>query len=122
MKKVYIDDFCNDLNYRSVVLFIDTRLDLEEVLSRLEYDNVGHLYRFDWIRDNRLFYIENCDLQEVTIREEYNELLELLENYYSVVLLKKDSKDFYIEVPDILELRNATSNEEVLENDRNLLR
>lgn len=118
MNKVYIDDFCNDLNYKSVVLFIDIRLDLEEVLSRLKYDNVGHLHRFNCVRDNRLFYIENCDLQEVTIREGYNELLELLENDYSVVLLKKDSKDFYIEVPDILELRNATNNEEVLENDR----
>lgn len=60
--------------------------------------NVNHLYRFDSVRENRLFYIENCDLQDVTINSSQNELLDLLENDYSIFQLKKDNAGFYMKV------------------------
>lgn len=102
MNKVYIKDFCEDLNYKGVVLFVDSEIDLDDLYGRLKRDNLGHLYRFESVRENRLFYIENCDLQDVTINPGWNELLELVENDYSILQLKTDHDGFYIVTPDIL--------------------
>lgn len=102
MNKIYIKDFCEDLNYREVVLFVDSEIDLDDLYDRLKRDELSHLYRFESIRENRLFYIENCDLQDVTINSGWNELLELVENDYSILQLKKDHDGFYIVTPDIL--------------------
>lgn len=102
MNKVYIKDFCEDLNYREVVLFVDSEIDLDDLYGRLKRDNLSHLYRFESVRENRLFYIENCDLQDVTINPGWNELLELVENDYSILQLKKDHDGFYVVTPDIL--------------------
>lgn len=106
MRKVYIEDFCEYLNYRNVTLFVDSEVNLDELLSRLDKDLVNHLYRFDCVRHNRLFYIENCDLQEVTMNQDWDELLELVANGHSVLHLKKDDRGFYIDVPDLFDLRN----------------
>lgn len=103
MKKVYIDDFCEDLNYEGVVLFIDTDIDLDALLECMKRDKVGHLYRFDGVKDNRLFYIENCDLQNVTIRSNWNELYELIEDDFSILHLKQEINGrYYIHVPACL--------------------
>lgn len=107
MKKVYIEDFCEDLNYHAVTLFVDPEVNLDKLFSQLDNDLVNHLSRFDCVRENRLFYIANCDLQDVTITPRWNELLMLLEEGYSVLHLKQDDRGFYIVVPDIYELRNA---------------
>lgn len=107
-KKVYITDFCEDLNYKSIILFIDDTVDLDELLIRLRKDNIGHMYRFDCVRDNRLFYVENCDLQNVstTVNPHWNELLDLLDDEYSILQLKKDRDGYYIAVPDALTYLN----------------
>lgn len=107
MERVYIDSFIDDLNYRAVILHVDQDIDLNELYIRLNDDNVNHLYRFDSVRDNRLFYIENCDLQDITIKPTWNELLELIESEYSVLNLKKDANGYYIVVPDNHEMRRA---------------
>lgn len=99
--KTYITDFCEDLNYQGVVLYVDSEIDLEDLLNHLKAANVSHLYRFDCVRENRLFYIENCDLQDVTIDSNQNELLDLLENDYSIFELKKDNAGFYIKVSNL---------------------
>lgn len=103
MKKAYIEDFCEDLNYHAVTLFVDPEVNLDELLARLEKDLVNHLYRFNSVRENRLFYIENCDLQDVTINQKWNELLYLLDEGHSILHLKKDESGFYIVVPDVYE-------------------
>lgn len=107
MERIYIRDFIDDLNYHAVVLFVDSETDLDELLSKLEEDCVSHLYRFNCVRENRLFYIENCDLQNVTIDRDWNELMLLIDDGYSILHLKKDISGFYIIVPDVYEMRRA---------------
>lgn len=107
MKRVYIHDFIDDLNYHAIVLYVDPEVNLDELLFKLTLDSVSHLYRFDCVRENRLFYIENCDLQDVTINSDWNELLDLISEGHSILHLKKDISGFYVVVPDIYELRRA---------------
>ena len=107
MDRIYIHDFVDELNYRAVILYVDLEVDLDELLSKLKEDLVNHLYRFNSVRENRLFYIENCDLQDVTINSNWNELLDLLSEGHSVLQLKKDISGFYAVVPDIYEMRRA---------------
>lgn len=97
MKNYHIRDFCEELNYTSIILYIHEEVDLQALYARLESDQVNHLYRFDAVKANRLFYIENCDLQAVDNRE----VAELFDNGYSVLQLRKDSNGFSIKVPDL---------------------
>lgn len=107
MEKIYIYNLIDDLNYHAVVLYVDSEVNLDELLSKLKKDLVSHLYRFDSVKENRLFYIENCDLQDVTINSNWNELLDLLGEGYSILHLKRDIYGFYVVVPDIYEMRKA---------------
>lgn len=106
MKKLYIENFCDDLNYREVVLFVDDSVNFDELLARLNEDCVSHLYRFECVRENRLFYIENCDLQNVTIVPDWNELFSLVQNDYTILHLKQDDTGFYIVIPDMIALQD----------------
>lgn len=104
MKKVYITDFCGDLNYTNVVLHVDDGFleqDWDDLLDTMRSSKLSHMYRFDMVRGNRLFYVENCDLQDVTLNEDWDELYELLQNDYNILQLKRDSRGFYVPVPDI---------------------
>ena len=67
MEKIYIHDFIDDLNYHAVVIYVDSNMVLDELYLKLREDSVSHLCRFDSVRENKLFYIENCDLQDVSI-------------------------------------------------------
>lgn len=107
MKRVYITDFCEDLNYKRVTLFIEPEVDLDELRKRLSKDRISHLYRFETVRENRLFYVENCDLQDVTITPSWNELLDLLEEGHSILRLGKDGTGYYIVTPDNYEMKKA---------------
>lgn len=109
MERIYIRDFINDLNYNAVVVYVDSNKILDELYLKLREDSVNHLYRFESVRKNKLFYIENCDLQDVTINSDWNELFELIENGYSIVHLMMDISGFYIVVPDVYEMRKAVS-------------
>lgn len=99
--KIYIANFIEILNYRHIILYVDPEVSFDELYSALVRDNVNHLYSFPTVLRNRLFYIENCDLQSITISRVRNDLLFLLGHGYSVVHLKKDESGFYIVVPDI---------------------
>ena len=109
MERIYIHNFVDDLNYRAVILYVDSEVNLDDLLSELKKDYVNHLNRFDSVRENRLFYIENCDLQDITINSNWNELLDFLNEGHSVLHLKKDASGFYLVVPDIFEMREAVS-------------
>ena len=53
---------------------------------------MNHLYSFHVVLLNRMFYIENCDLQIISSE---SELFELIDNDYSVKILYKDKNGFY---------------------------
>ena len=97
MKKEYINDFCEELNYTDVILYIHEEINFLDLCEKLKKDNVGHMYRFNLIKSNRLFYIENCDLQDVDDKE----LFDLLYNEYAILQLRKDSVGYYVKVPDL---------------------
>ena len=98
MGKYCIHDFCEELNYTDIILYVHEEINFQELYKRLKSDLVNHLYRFDSVKANRLFYIENCDLQNV----DNEEIAELFDNGYSVLQLRKDSDGFFIKVPDLL--------------------
>lgn len=103
MKKIYIKDFCEDLNYRQVILYIDPEVNITRLRNKLKNDNVNHLYAFDWVITNRLFYIENCDLQYCSFDANFG-LINLLDEGFSILHLKADEIGFYIVVPDVEKL------------------
>ena len=100
--RFYIDDFVEDLNYRKIILSFGD-VDPEKLKSKLVADNVNHINRFDTCCIyNKLFYIENCDLQDVDTEhgDEFgNSLLYLISDGYVVYSLKYDSleKRYFIE-------------------------
>lgn len=94
--RFYIDDFVEELNYRKIILSFGN-VDPEKLKSKLEKDNTGHISRFDrYCISNKLFFIENCDLQEVDTQVEPPEIYGnsfqslVIEEGYSVVALHYD--------------------------------
>lgn len=92
-KKHYIKDFVEDFNYSGDILYVSDSVNLDHLIAKLKKDNLNHLYSFHVVLLNRMFYIENCDLQ--TISSE-SELLELIGNDYSVKILYKDKNGYFI--------------------------
>lgn len=96
--RFYIDDFVEDLNYCKIILSIGD-VDPEKLKSKLEDDKVGHISRFDrYCISNKLFFIEDCDLQEVDTQVEPPEIYGNSFQYlvvsegYSVVALHYDEQ------------------------------
>lgn len=103
--KIYIEDFVEDLNYRKVILSIGG-VDSEKLYSRLKQDCVNHLNRFRGCLENKLMFIENCDLQDVDTDHGYefgNSLLYLIaDEGFSVCPLHYDiDSDRYFIKTDI---------------------
>lgn len=92
-KKYYIKDFVEDFNYSGVILYVSDSVNLEHLRAKLKKDNLSHLYSFDVVLLNRMFYIENCDLQIISSE---SELFELFDNDYSVKILHKDKNGYFI--------------------------
>lgn len=98
-ERIYIEDFCEDLNYRNVILYIG-EVNSNNLLKALERDKVNKLYRLDYaldggsIPDRRNFiYIENCDLQNLNYSA-----FEYIEDGYDIYILYEDemSGKFYV--------------------------
>lgn len=106
MSKIYIEDFCEDLNYQGCILYIDDDIDLDSLYDRLQSDMVNHLYRYEIIRQTRMFYVENCDLQEVNDEQDLIELI--ADENGTVFRLKEDSNGYYLHIPSFIE--NQMSN------------
>lgn len=100
MSRIYINDFCEDLNYQGVVLYIGN-VDTDKLLEKLKKDYVNHLNRFKSVLENKLMFIENCDLQDVDTDNptEYgNSILYLLEeNYVIYPLMYDEGVGYYVE-------------------------
>lgn len=91
--KIYIDDFVEDLNYRRVILYIES-VDVDKLYSKMCEDRVNHMNRFDGVLYNKLMFVENCDLQDVDTDhwDEYgNSLIYLLSAGYVVYPLWYDA-------------------------------
>jgi hypothetical protein len=95
-KRIYIHDFCEDLNHHKIILYIGD-VDLSAFRARLEEDDINHMYRFDCIinsdEERYLMYIENCDLQNLTWP-----VYEYILDGYSIVTLEEDPSGYYIEL------------------------
>ena len=94
--KIYINDFCEDLNYQGIILYIGL-VDSNKLLEALEQDNVNHCYRFLFATSNNdptmknFICIENCDLQDLDYP-----IYEYMEDGYDVYCLYEDDKGFYV--------------------------
>ena len=67
--KNYITDFCEDLNYKNICLYIGyLEIDeLKKLRTRLfsEPSYLNKQYRWEYIiHGSKFFYVENCDLQD----------------------------------------------------------
>ena len=91
--KFRIDDFCEDLNYHNVILYIGN-VDTTKLLDRLKKDDVNHLCRFDQVLNtNNLIYIENCDLQTI----DFDIVNDYVDEGFIVAPLKVDSEGYYFD-------------------------
>lgn len=93
ISKYYIKDFVEDFNYSGVILYVSDSVNLEHLRAKLKKDNLNHLYSFDVVLLNRMFYIENCDLQIISSE---SKLFELFNNDYLVKILYKDKNGYFI--------------------------
>lgn len=96
--KIYINNFCEDLNYKSIILYIGN-VDPTKFLKRLNKDLVNKGYRLDYaLNDDRMpgrknfIYIENCDLQNLDYP-----VHEYIEDGYNIYILYEDIDGYYIE-------------------------
>lgn len=96
-ERIYINDFCEDLNYKGVILYIG-EVDPVDLLKALERDKVNKLHRLEYALKNGdssredFIYVENCDLQDLDWP-----LHEYLMEGYHVYILKEDSGKYYVE-------------------------
>lgn len=101
MSKIYIEDFCEDLNYHGIIIYIGEEVDLDKLYEKLCNDHINHMYRYETVRENRIFYVENCDLQDII---DLNELFELLDDEQTCVLkLDKDTDGYFVNMPSSIE-------------------
>lgn len=97
-ERIYINDFCEDLNYRGVILYIGN-INHVGLRKALERDRVNKLYRFDYALNDPsaackdFIYVENCDLQNLDYP-----VHEYMEEGYDVYILHEDAGKYYVEM------------------------
>lgn len=102
--KNYIEDFCEDLNYQGIVLYIgELEDDAKQLLEKqlFEKDFINKHWRYtDFLSYTNMFYIENCDFQ--TFEASWDLASVLLENTYKFYELRYDYKlkKFYYETEE----------------------
>ena len=96
-QRIYIEDFCYDLNYQGVILYIGN-VDSNRLREALVKSMVNKIYRldfaleFDDLAKKNFIYVENCDLQELCYP-----VYEYLKDGYDVYVLHEDSAGkFYV--------------------------
>lgn len=97
--KIYIDDFVDDLNYRGAILYVGN-VDPAKLLNKLKEDNLNKTYRFEWVLDsNKLFYVENCDLHDMSEYKTLESILECLKYGQVIYPLRyeKENDRYYVE-------------------------
>ena len=95
--RIYIDNFCEDLNYKNIILYIG-EVNSSRLLEAFERDLINKCYRLDYALTDRVasrrnfIYIENCDLQNLDYP-----LHEYMQEGYNVYILHEDAGKYYIE-------------------------
>ena len=93
-KKYYIEDFVEEFDYSGIIFKISKSVNLKHLRLKLDEDYLCCLHRFDGVLDNRLFYIENGDLQIINSKCETLELVNY--NCYTLKNLYEDKNGFFI--------------------------
>ena len=95
-RRIYINDFCEDLNYEGVILYIGG-VNSSRLLEALELSEVNKTYRLEYaITDSdperrNYIYVENCDLQNLDYP-----IHEYIEDGYDVYVLYEDDGKYYV--------------------------
>jgi hypothetical protein len=94
--RIYIDDFCYDLNYARAILYIGG-VNKTKLRNALKASFVNKLWRFEYATSNpdpsrqNFIYIENCDLQDLNWP-----VHEYIADGYDVYNLHEDNGKYYI--------------------------
>lgn len=96
--KIYIDDFVEDLNYSGAILYVGN-INSAKLLSKLKEDTLNKTYRFKAVLEsNKLFRVENCDLQDMSECKTLEDILEYLEDGQTIYSLRyeKESDRYFV--------------------------
>lgn len=94
--RIYINDFCEDLNHTGVILYIG-EVDSDRLRKALTDSMVNKVYRLDYAlaksdpAERNYIYVSNCDLQDLSYP-----LHEYVEEGYHVYILYEDAGKFYV--------------------------
>lgn len=94
--RIYIEDFCYDLNYNRIILYVG-KVDPGRLRQALVDSVVNKVYRFDYALSYKdptmrnYIYVENCDLQDLSYP-----IYEYIEDGYDVYILYEDDNKFYV--------------------------
>lgn len=94
--RIYINDFCEDLNYSGVILYIGN-VDQNRLRKALDDSVVNKIYRLDYaltyadLDMRNYIYVENCDLQDLSYP-----IHEYIADGYDVYILHEDAGKFYV--------------------------
>ena len=95
-KPIYIEDFCYDLNYKGIILYVGN-VDPGHLRKVLIDSVVNKVYRLDYALSYKdpamrnYIYVENCDLQDLSYP-----IYEYIEDGYDVYVLYEDDNKFYV--------------------------
>jgi hypothetical protein len=95
-ERKYIDDFCEDLNHRGVILYIGN-VDPKRLLNALTNSMVNKVYRLEYALTmddpsmRNYIYVSNCDLQDLSYP-----VYEYIEEGYDVHVLYEDGNRYYV--------------------------
>lgn len=95
--RIYIEDFCYDLNYTRIILYIG-EVDSNRLRKALEKSVVNKMYRFDNVllhqnhAARNFFFVENCDLQDLAWS-----IHAYIADGYDVYILHEDDGRYYVE-------------------------
>lgn len=94
-ERIYINNFCEDLNYQGVILYIGN-VKYQTLLEALKRDMVNKTYRLEYaatksdMARRNFIYIENCDLCDLGFP-----IHEYLEEDYDVYVLHEEGRGKY---------------------------
>ncbi len=101
MSRKLIENIVDEYNYSGVIFYISEAINLDDFYNDVLLPaNIGHVYRYESIRDNRLFYIENCDLQDIPVQHDFNwDISDALEAGFSILQIVKSDGKYYVKCP-----------------------
>lgn len=96
-KRIYINDFCEDLNHTGVILYIGN-VDPDHLRKALKDSVVNKVYRLDHALSyedpafKNYIYVSNCDLQDLSYP-----VHEYIDEGYDVYNLYENAGKYYVE-------------------------